>query len=243
MMGVPPRVGHRNKRAASGSLPFSPSRASALPWPGRPSVAPWPSRSSAFPSPSRSSAITPRRETVRPAEGEVRAQVGIRSYLVYLAVAFLLAVALSWSYTTTARLGFRINEVKTEIASLKAENEKLGYQVSGYESLARVEKEAVRLGMVRPEYVRVGAGLEALPAPGSGAAGGGTDGVAGGFADGGESESLARIITLVPGATGATPGDPVLAGATGPGGGQASLWDRFYRWLTGVSQTEAREWQ
>jgi cell division protein FtsB len=190
-----------------------------------------------------SSAIAPRREAVRSAEGEVRAQVGIRSYLVYLAVAFLLAVALSWSYTTTARLGFRINEVKTQIASLKAENEKLGYQVSGYESLARVEKEAVRLGMVRPEYVRAGAGLEALPASDSGAAGGGTDGAAGGFAGGGEPESLARIITLAPGATGVAPGDTVLAGATGQDGGHASLWDRFYRWLTGVSQAEAREWQ
>jgi hypothetical protein len=174
---------------------------------------------------------------------EAEARVGFRSYLIYLAIAFGLAVALSWSYTTTARLGFEINSAKSEIGRLRAEHERLGCQLAGFQALARVEREALRLGMVRPEYVRTGVAAEAVIGSGNGAPIAAVGRGAGGDPASGGSGATARIITLTPGGELGPPGNSVSSTGAIPGGGHVSLWDRFYRWLTGVSQAEAREWQ
>ncbi len=153
----------------------------------------------------------------------------VRSYLLYLAVAFALAVALSWSYSTAARLGYHINELKSEIAALERERENLSYQLSSLTSMARIEAEATgRLGMVHPDKVRVGSPVGSLTGRGSD-----------------REHDVARVIALAP------PGDrPFQADGDGiaavpPEEGRSfmgSLWERFYRWLTGASLAEAKDW-
>lgn len=166
-------------------------------------------------------------------DADAAAQVGLRAYLGYLAVAFILAVALSWSYSTTARLGYRIDELRTRTATLQGQNERLSYELSGYESMARVEREALGLGMVRPEYVRA--------TRDAGVTGAGSEGAA---ASAGVGQVAVRVIRLGPTGAGDGSSDAVVAAAPGKGsGGLGSLWERFYRWLTGVSQAEARDWQ
>lgn len=170
----------------------------------------------------------------------------LKAYLGCLAVAFVLAVALSWSCSTSARLGYRIDELQAKLARLQDDNEKLSFELAGLQSMARVEEEATtRLGMVRPEYVRVGAtGLSSQAAATSGSAASvGSAVVAGSAAS--PAEATARVIELGP----AGPGDGEVAraaSAAAPAGGaetgRESLWDRFYRWLTGVSSAEARDW-
>ncbi len=165
-------------------------------------------------------------------DADAAAQVGLRTYLGYLAVAFVLAVALSWSYSTTARLGYRIDELRARIATLQGRNDKLSYELSGAESMARVEREALDLGMIRPEYVR--ATPEADPT-------GSEFDAASASADG---RVAIRVIRLDP--TGAGDGSAATVAAAARGdepGGSGSLWERFYRWLTGISQAEARNWQ
>jgi len=153
-------------------------------------------------------------------------RIDLRVYLLYLAVAFILAVALSWSYSQTARLGYRIGELKNEIARLDSENEKLAYELSGLSAIARIEEEAIeRLGMVRPAHVRVGP-------PGQPETSVLTD----------PGRDVAMLIHL------ASPDDPLGDGETASTepasrrGFVGSLWERIYRWLTGASQAEASDW-
>lgn len=179
----------------------------------------------AIPRPEVRRPVTRQRADANDTEG----QVGLRAYLGYLAVAFLLAVALSWSYTTTARLGYRINELQAKITALEGQNEKLSYELSSYQSVARVEQEATRLGMTRPDYVRPAAVREGT--------GWGTDAAS---ASGG---SVARVIRLSSDGGTAGAGEALAAAGTAAGPARLGLWERFYRWLTGVSQAEARDWQ
>lgn len=174
-------------------------------------------------------------------DADAKAGVGLRSYLLYLGVAFVLAVALSWSYSTTARLGYRIDELKSEISALKGQNEKLSYELSGYESLIKVESRALALGMVRPEHVRPTPVIDGAAVTASATA----SATVSASASATVSETAAvRVIRLGPTEAGAEAGDAVASAAPGgEGGGLGSLWERFYRWLTGVSQAEARDWQ
>ncbi len=166
----------------------------------------------------------------RPNPGEEAARAGFRSYLLYLAIAFVLAVALSWSYSTTARLGYRIENLKREIASLQRDQEKLRYELAGLQSMARIEQEATRrLGMVRPSYVRV------VPT----ATDAETDAV-GSAPDSGWS--TARIIQLTPAGSARAQAAEMAGIPADERGLVRSLWDRLYQWLTGVSQAEARGW-
>jgi hypothetical protein len=164
------------------------------------------------------------KRTSRGDDGAARA--GLQSYLFGLGVAFLLAVALSWSYSTSARLGYRIESLKREIASLETVQEKLSFELSGLRSMARIESEATkRLGLVRPDYVRVGAGAAGTQAPSEGAAAPG---------------SVARVIYLTDAGSNLASGAGAAGGSFGSESGLIrSLWDRLYRWLTGVSQAEA----
>ncbi len=173
-----------------------------------------------------------RRARLRPTAVDEEAGTGLRSYLIYLGVAFVLAVVLSLSYATTARLGYRIDDLKEQIAVLQAKNEKLSFELSGYQSVARVEKEATgRLGMVRPDYVRISSVVK------TGEAGGPT------APDAAPDGAVAKVIRLTPAGADTGSGD-ALAAASGPGpGALASLWERFYQWLTGGSQAEAGSWQ
>lgn len=152
--------------------------------------------------------------------------VELRSYLFYLAVAFALAVALSWSHSMTARLGYRIGELKTEIAQLEREHEKLSFDLAALESMTRVEAEAtLRLGLVHPEYLRVAG----APADRSG------DVVT----------PTATVIRLTATGTALAGEGELAAGAEGAQQGPGlvgSLWERLYRWLTGISQAEAGAW-
>jgi cell division protein FtsL len=151
----------------------------------------------------------------------------VRSYLLYVAVAFALAVALSWSYSTAARLGYHINELKSEIAALERERESLSYQLSSLTSMARIEAEATgRLGMVHPDKVRTGSPVGSLTGTGSD-----------------REHEVARVISLAPPGDGPFQADGIAAVL--PEGGRSlmgSLWERFYRWLTGVSLAEAKDW-
>lgn len=166
-------------------------------------------------------------------DGDERRRVGLRSYLIYLAVAFLLAMALSWSYAATATLGYRIDELKNEIASLESERERLTYELAACRSMANIERQATtRLGMVRPEYVRAGSVAAAVDPVGSGTAGD-------------RESSVARVIRLT--SAGSARGQQELAlaavGTSGGRGALGSLWDRFFRWLTGTSQADNLGWQ
>lgn len=182
-----------------------------------------------FRQPARAAISFARPEARSPAEG-ARPQLELRGYLLYLAVAFLLAVALSWSNSTTARLGYRIDELKAEITALRGENEKLGFELSGLQSASRIEREATeRLGMVRPDYVRVSSTF----GPATGSPGSET-----------REEALAWVIRLGPSGSRPAAGDGQVASVTMANGGPnliGSLWDRFYRWLTGISEAKARD--
>jgi hypothetical protein len=154
-------------------------------------------------------------------------QVGIRSYLVCLVAAFALAGLLVWASGTGDLLGYRVDELKTTITALRAENERLSFELSGYQSVARIEKEATgRLGLVRPKYVRISA-RDA-----------GQDGAA--EAD---PPALARVIRLAPDGAAAESGDAVAAESETGRGPLGTLWERFYRWLTGAAQAEASDWR
>ncbi len=173
--------------------------------------------------------------TRRPAEeAETAAQISLRVYLGYLAVAFVLAVLLSWSYSTTARLGYSIDALRDRIGVLESQREKLSFQLSSFESVARVEREAAALGLVRPEYVRAPSGATA-----SGSA-------TGEVSDAAEQDqaTAVRVIRLSSDGVDAASMSSVAKaeGSTGRGG-IGALWERFYRWLTGISQAEARDWR
>ncbi|MCL6581381.1 MAG: cell division protein FtsL [Firmicutes bacterium] len=154
-----------------------------------------------------------------------QARVGLRSYLGYLVVTFILAALLVWSYTTATRLGYRLDELKTELASLRAVNEKLAFELGTCQSMARIEAEATgRLGMVRPEYVRV----PVVPA------GGGSGNAPG------QGFPTSRVIHLAPdGAVRASGSEAVAALREPPPSPLGTLWRSFVRWLTGSSQAEA----
>jgi len=162
-----------------------------------------------------------------PREREDVSQAGIRSYLVCLVAAFALAGLLVWASGTGDFLGYRVDELKTAIATLQGENERLSFELSGYQSVARIEREATgRLGLVRPEYVRISAGdvgqggaAEAVP------------------------QALARIIRLTPDGAAGESGDAVAVESETRRGPLGTLWERFYRWLTGAAQAEASDWR
>ena len=160
-----------------------------------------------------------------PREREDVSQAGIRSYLVCLVAAFALAGLLVWASGTGDLLGYRVDELKTTIATLQGENERLSFEMSGYQSVARIEREATgRLGLVRPEYVRVSA--REVGQDGAAEAG---------------PQALARIIRLTPDGAAGESGDAVASETRrGPLG---TLWERFYRWLTGAAQAEASDWR
>jgi len=154
-----------------------------------------------------------------------QARVGLRSYLGYLVVTFILAALLVWSYTTATRLGYRLDELKAELASLRAANEKLSFELGSCQSMARIEAEATgRLGMVRPEYVRV----PVVPA------GGGSGSASG------QGFPTSRVIHLAPdGQVQASGSEAVAALREPPPSPLGTLWRSFVRWLTGSSQAEA----
>ena len=150
---------------------------------------------------------------------------GLRSYLFGLGVALTLAVALSWSFSTSARLGYRIESLKREIAALETVQEKLSFELSGLKSMVRVEREATeRLGLVRPAYVRVG--VDTVGASGQ-ASGYGTA----------ATDSIARLICLSD--AGSDRAGSSSDGLSPERSLARSLWDRLYRWLTGESKAEA----
>lgn len=194
--------------------------------------------------------------TAGAAQADEAAQQNLKSYLLYLSCAFVLAVALSWSCSTTARLGYRIDELKKEIAALNDAKDRLSYELSGLESASRIEREALAMGMVRPDYVRPAAGETGSNAAPSASSWNG------GPSSAGTGQTATRVIHLDPaepgrdsaatGATNATAAGRGTAGsgdktaalaAAGPRSGLGSLLERFYRWLTGISQVEARDWQ
>jgi len=152
----------------------------------------------------------------------------LKVYLLYLAIAFVLAVGLLWSFSQTARLGYRIGELTQEIARLQSENEKLAYELSGLASIARIEEEATgELGMVRPGHIRVGP-------PGDAAAETSFPADAG--------RDAAVIIRLDSPEAASEPGELASVDTAPERGFIGSLWDRVYQWLTGVSQAEASDW-
>ncbi len=81
------------------------------------------------------------------------------------AVVLCLAVALLFvgMSSAIARTAYEINSLKTEIATIEGENERLGYQLASLGSLERIETFAENeLGMIRPAegdilYVALGA--------------------------------------------------------------------------------------
>lgn len=108
------------------------------------------------------------RSRPRPARPGARRQASVSSFPVVpvlgLAVAVLSGVILVSRYGAVTRTGYQVAELQADLTSLRAENERLKMEVDRLLSLDRVERIATtRLGMIRPEEVRL---VAALPAPG-----------------------------------------------------------------------------
>ncbi len=79
----------------------------------------------------------------------------VLTFTIILVVAFGLAILLTARYAYIAQLGYKMSQIKKEIATMQANNERLQLEVEKLSSLSRIETTATtKLGMVYPEKIQ-----------------------------------------------------------------------------------------
>lgn len=91
----------------------------------------------------------------RPARARRRqAQKALAHYTVYLVLVAAVAFTVAASSVRVAKQGQELVALKEEFRRLEADNKRMEAETLGLQSLARIEREAVRLGLQRPKVVR-----------------------------------------------------------------------------------------
>ncbi len=162
-----------------------------------------------------------------------RQLTGFFRYLLYLVIGSSLMAVVGVRSARLAMDARTVNELKEEMRLLETDNRRLTAEVVRLESLERIEREAIALGMVKPEKVQP-LPLEPLA-------------VAAGRADGEAQVFSTRSVTVALAApeAGSAPDSSAkqdyfkagVMGGLGELGSAKSLLDsvvlRFFSWLTG----------
>jgi cell division protein FtsB len=77
------------------------------------------------------------------------------TYVFILVIVVVLAFFYVWEYTSVTELLYKQERANRDLAALKAKNRELRLRAMTADSLAKVEKEAARLGLSEPDRGQV----------------------------------------------------------------------------------------